>query len=1150
MRGFLTVLLFLASVGLSAAQVSIKIETIISPVKLDTAYTLIGKVNPGSIEVYDDTLRVAPPRWKFIPSSQTWTLLDSSLVGRRLRLVFLTSPTIPQPELTSKIIPYPPDSLRSDSTAASPFVSSPLTRSDIFGNSNIQRSGSISRGIIFGSNRDASLESGLRLDLSGKITDDIEILATLTDQSTPIQPEGTTQALREFDQVYMRLKSSRGQLQMGDVDVALQSSTFARVNRRLQGLDLIAHTKVGNQRATASVSRGIFRLQQFTGIDGVQGPYRLTGASGEVFIIILAGSENVYLDGIKLTRGEEHDYIIDYGLGEIQFTNKRFISSKSRINVDFQYISQQYSRSLLAAESRVDGLLGGKLSFLTTVIREADSDNSNNQLFLSKSEIEILRRAGDSSTLAVVSGVEPWIPNEADNAIRYVKRDTLLLDEIATYYIPSNDPSQAGFNVRFSRSELRQGSYIRSGTTLNGFVYEWVGAGKGNYDTLRTLASPQEKQIASLQSTLKLNRFLNLSTEIAASSLDNNRFSSIDDDNNAGIAFTSSIFGSLKPDQPNRLRYRLEHSYISPSFSFFDRARSVEFDRLWNITDLEMTKEQTTTANLNWQPAEVSSFRVDVGQLKRERIQSDRLQIRLNSTEARLPHLEYQWSIVSSVDSISSEKGSWIRHGGQLSKPSSLGKWVINPGVQIEQENRDQKELITDSLSINALKFIEFGPFISLRSENARWSIRLSSLQRKDEAPKAGVLIPESESRTHSLTWSSDQGAKFFTEQSIGIRNISYDEGFESLGGSNNSLQIRSVVRYRLLNRFLDAQWNYDLSSERRAKLQERYIEVGPELGSYIWEDSNGDGIKDIDEFFPERIPGEGIYLLQFVPADEFVPVTSLETGLRHVFRFSELKTVSNHPIWKRLEFTSRLALKEISKDDSKNIYLLKWSGFQGSNTLQGRQSAQHELRFSQGLNNLGLILGHDIQKTSNAFNIGTDSNRRNAWRANAQYRISDQWSTDLTFTQSMVLSESEQLSSRRYNIRSDQVESDIQYRYSNKWISRVSAYIIEKTDRKPLEPVVLNAWGLDAETTFYYGKSSRTRITAGRRMNRIEGTSSSYGLFELTDGGAEGVVWSSSVQSEYRISDFVRASLNYDLRYFEGKKAIQTLRFVVSAVL
>ncbi|MFW6347803.1 MAG: hypothetical protein ACOC2C_04225, partial [Cyclonatronaceae bacterium] len=83
---------------------------------------------------------------------------------------------------------------------------------DLFGDTQLQRSGSISRGLTLGSDQDASLESGLRFELSGNITEDIELTASLTDQNTPIQPDGSTQNLREFDTIFMRLRHEKGQL--------------------------------------------------------------------------------------------------------------------------------------------------------------------------------------------------------------------------------------------------------------------------------------------------------------------------------------------------------------------------------------------------------------------------------------------------------------------------------------------------------------------------------------------------------------------------------------------------------------------------------------------------------------------------------------------------------------------------------------------------------------------------------------------------------------------------------------------------------------------------------------------------------------------------------------------------------------------------
>ncbi|MFV1980070.1 MAG: hypothetical protein ACC655_02865, partial [Rhodothermia bacterium] len=66
----------------------------------------------------------------------------------------------------------------------------PIQTSDIFGDSKLERHGSISRGIIAGNNRNVSLESGLRIQLSGEVTEGVNVRAVLTDENTPIQPDG------------------------------------------------------------------------------------------------------------------------------------------------------------------------------------------------------------------------------------------------------------------------------------------------------------------------------------------------------------------------------------------------------------------------------------------------------------------------------------------------------------------------------------------------------------------------------------------------------------------------------------------------------------------------------------------------------------------------------------------------------------------------------------------------------------------------------------------------------------------------------------------------------------------------------------------------------------------------------------------------
>jgi len=98
----------------------------------------------------------------------------------------------------------PADSVKGDDAAALKVVQSRIFDDIDAYSSNLDKSGSIVRGIEIGTNRDLTLNSGLNLQLSGYITPEVQVVAALTDESTPIQPEGNTQTLREVDKVFVK----------------------------------------------------------------------------------------------------------------------------------------------------------------------------------------------------------------------------------------------------------------------------------------------------------------------------------------------------------------------------------------------------------------------------------------------------------------------------------------------------------------------------------------------------------------------------------------------------------------------------------------------------------------------------------------------------------------------------------------------------------------------------------------------------------------------------------------------------------------------------------------------------------------------------------------------------------------------------------
>jgi hypothetical protein len=392
--------------------------------------------------------------------------------------------------------------------------------------------GSKSVRVASGSRRDLTVDQNLRLTIAGQLTQDIAVQAFLSDDNLPVVPEGNTEELRDVDKVLVQLQAPRWEATLGDFVAERRGTVFGGYRRKLQGASLTARPGRLGVDALAGSPRGSYRTLQIRGEESNQGPYRLgTGEVGDD-IFIVAGSEKVTLDGERLTRGADRDYVIDYVRGTVTFTYRRLITAESTIVVEFEEGEGAYVRTVTGgggAAAMQLPLVGGVPGELRVqLMREKDDPRRLRSGELDAADEEALAAAGDQANRAVVGGITPREPGEG--SYRQV--------EIAGRLVFIYDPQNGDFDVDFFYTGAGQGDYgVDSLTVAGARVYGYRGEYQGSYLVGRPLPLPESHSLATVAARLGPEDRPYLQGEWNLSRQDLNELSDLDDGDNDGQAW-------------------------------------------------------------------------------------------------------------------------------------------------------------------------------------------------------------------------------------------------------------------------------------------------------------------------------------------------------------------------------------------------------------------------------------------------------------------------------------------------------------------------------------------------------------------------------------------------------------------------------------
>ncbi|MBK8847077.1 MAG: hypothetical protein IPO27_11210 [Bacteroidetes bacterium] len=1005
--------------------------------KKDTMVLDTVSIIPGSIRFYNCTNALIDSNAYRIDFAKAKLILinrntitnnyscDSAKISYRVFPLLFT-----QSFYNRKLLPKNPDSLRIFDN----YEYIPSTFSDdFFTSGGISKSGSISRGISFGNNQDVVVNSSLSLQLAGKLNKQWEVAAAITDNNIPIQPEGNTQQLQDFDRVYIQLKNNNTRILAGDFDLLRPSAYFLSYLKRAQGIqienqnNIAADDTIKNRvAASASISRGKYARIVVKPIEGNQGPYRMTGAQNELSIIILAGTERVYIDGQLQTRGAQSDYIIDYNTAEITFTPRRLINTFMRIVVEFQYSDKNYVRTMLAVNDEWR-YKKWKLNF--NFYNEQDSKNQPLLQELDDSSKIILANAGNNPLLAVIPTIDSVGYNT--NEVLYAKIDTIVngiqYSDVLLYAISSDS---ALYRAVFSFVGEGNGNYIQLLSAANGKVFKWVaplnGLRQGSYEPVSQLIAPKRGRQLTAGASYDMRNQGYIRWEGSMTNTDANLFSSIDNQANTGYGSMLSTLQQFKLDSganPLTMVLRADWEFITQRFRAVEVYRPQEFANDWNIAaDSRKTDEHIVSGLVGIKKSNSKFLNYTYKTFLRDSLYTG-AQHGISAAYS-IHHFTLTTNTNLLNTTATDFNSEFTRSYNQLTKQIKK----IETGLLFNYEkNAIANRQLDSMLQVPGRNYIDRGVFIKTIGDNNAINFNAKYNYRTDDEVIKNKLQPYA-------TAHNGEAAFAYRKKKYRIGIQSGVRIFELLQDTTPARKEQSIVNridgsVIALKGFITLNATYQNGTGREMRKEYVFLEVAPGLGVYTWNDYNSNGVKELNEFEISQFVDKANYVKVLLPTNNYIRAFSNAATAVISLMPSNLFQSSRQNIFQK--FQNQFAWKADNKttdSDWRKSYNPLAENVRDSNLIAANTSLRNTLSFNRSSAVWDVEYVYVDSRTKSILANGYEFRTRNGNTVTSRLTIARTWTLLIRGEHEKSNNESEFFKSRNYSLYTQRIFPTLTY--------------------------------------------------------------------------------------------------------------------------
>ena len=1014
---------------------------------------------------------------------------------------------------------------------------------DLFRSEGVEYAGAFGRGLSFGNNQNLVLNSTLNLQLSGKLGDDIEINAAISDETLPIQADGNTQQLNELDNVFVEIKRKNKALMAGDIQVTPDGTYFLNYFKKYKGIQFQSHDQIKEKgrittKLQGSIARGNFKRESLSVQEGNQGPYRLTGQNNEQFIIVLSGSEKVYLDGQLLIRGLENDYSMDYNRSEISFTARRVINRNSRIVVEFEYSNQSYFKSALALQSNYKYK---NWTVQWNSYQETENKTASITQSLNDEDIRTLSNAGDQVQNLTRSTIRP-IENETDN-IFYILKDSTVHHVKYQNILVLDQTKQVGTHTAgFTYVGAGNGNYIiEKNLFTNGRAYRWVAPDQqtntkqGDYEPYTTLSAPKKQGMHTIRLEYEHKESLYTLTELGLSNTDFNLFSKKDKSNDLGMAWKQTLKWKKRLGKLTWIN-EVNGEKQSANFTLFEPFRNPEFNRDWALGNAFPQNGGDLFLNIKTQ--------IEHNKVKgsytfkhydKQHDYSGQMHTLHTNYLSKYSQLDFSSSYLK--NKLGNIDGDFFRP--KISFQHRLGKSTTTLfGVVYEKEKNRQRNEKEKTLFPQSFSFEAFQAYFHGDAVTKRLSYQINFSTRNDDKINNFNFIKHYTSTEWSIAnqWNLSKTSNWGLR--LTNRKLVFDPINKTNGEKNtNTLIWRQSLDARSGNDGFRYRQTLESGTGQEPAIEYTYIKVNKGAGYYTWIDINKDSVTQVSEFVLAPYADQGEYIRYAIAGNEFV-LSKNYTFLQDI-EISGMK-------WKRPDQHLKWYHK-ISFLSGVNLNWKTQSGigfkFPFSSTDIAILSMQGQVRNQLYLNRGGQFLeiqtGQFLTNVKWRLSTGSEIRNQNEYFLRSRHRINNKLSIENHIAYQHQQNNTEFIAEKNLNFKAMIFEPMLNFQTKQKL--RISTAYKFKIGKELLQSIKTNIHELKVEAIAQPDSKWSIRSTCSQIWADVQGQLSAWNEFNLLQGLRSGGNTLIGFQADRILNNNTILRLGYNGRKSNGSKYIQS---------